>query len=112
MTKAKLIETIRSVPIAGKTYEEYVEALADKLTEVKTNQDHLRMMDSDELASFLKGATYLGGGFITIADSYICRKCKQEHDGKCPVNLDKNPCLYEADDEQTIKYWLEGEVMI
>lgn len=30
-TKEKLIEEIRAVPIAGKTYEEYVEALADKL---------------------------------------------------------------------------------
>jgi hypothetical protein len=32
-TKEKLIEEIRAVPIAGKTYEEYVEALADKLLE-------------------------------------------------------------------------------
>lgn len=29
--KDKLIETIREVPIAGKTYEEYVEAVAEKL---------------------------------------------------------------------------------
>lgn len=29
--KNKLIETIRAVPIAGKTYEEYVEAVAEKL---------------------------------------------------------------------------------
>lgn len=29
--KDKLIETIRAVPIAGKTYEEYVEAVAEKL---------------------------------------------------------------------------------
>ena len=29
--KDKLIETIRAVPIAGKTYEEYVEAVADRL---------------------------------------------------------------------------------
>ena len=31
--KDKLIDLIRSVPIAGKTYPEYVEALADKLIE-------------------------------------------------------------------------------
>lgn len=29
--KDKLIETIRAVPIAGKTYEEYVEAVAERL---------------------------------------------------------------------------------
>ena len=29
--KQKIIETIRAVPIAGKTYEEYVEAVAEKL---------------------------------------------------------------------------------
>ena len=29
--KEKLIDTIRAVPIAGKTYEEYVEAIADHL---------------------------------------------------------------------------------
>jgi hypothetical protein len=29
--KDKLIETIKAVPIAGKTYEEYVEAVAEKL---------------------------------------------------------------------------------
>ena len=31
MNKQKLIETIRAVPISGKTYEEYVEAVADRL---------------------------------------------------------------------------------
>ena len=31
MTKPEIIEIIRSVPIAGKTYEEYVEALADRI---------------------------------------------------------------------------------
>lgn len=29
--KNKIIEVVRSVPIAGKTYEEYVEAVAEKL---------------------------------------------------------------------------------
>lgn len=31
--KDKLIETIREVPIAGKTYEEYVEAVAEHITQ-------------------------------------------------------------------------------
>ena len=31
MRKQKLIETTRAVPISGKTYEEYVEAVADRL---------------------------------------------------------------------------------
>ena len=31
MNQQKLIETIRAVPIAGKTYEEYVEAVASRL---------------------------------------------------------------------------------
>ena len=31
--KQKIIESIRAVPIAGKTYEEYVEALAERLEE-------------------------------------------------------------------------------
>ena len=33
--KERIIEVIRSVPIAGKTYEEYVEAIADKLQNEK-----------------------------------------------------------------------------
>lgn len=31
MKRAELISTIRAVPISGKTYEEYVEAVADRL---------------------------------------------------------------------------------
>ena len=31
MSKQKLIDTIRAVPISGRTYEEYVEAVADRL---------------------------------------------------------------------------------
>ena len=31
MMRQKLIETIRAVPISGRTYEEYVEAVADRL---------------------------------------------------------------------------------
>lgn len=32
--KQRIIETIRAVPVAGKTYEEYVEAVAEKLIDV------------------------------------------------------------------------------
>lgn len=38
MTKPKIIEIIRSVPIAGKTYEEYVEALADQIDSEETRE--------------------------------------------------------------------------
>ena len=31
MNKQKLIDTIRAVPISGRTYEEYVEAVADNM---------------------------------------------------------------------------------
>ena len=44
-TKDKLIEEIRAVPIAGKTYEQYVEAVADKLFDNdyrKIYDDHAR----------------------------------------------------------------------
>ena len=34
MNKDKLIEAIREVPISGKTYEQYVEAIADKLLDI------------------------------------------------------------------------------
>ena len=33
--KDALVETIRTVPITGKTYEEYVEALAEKFFSLK-----------------------------------------------------------------------------
>ena len=105
----KLIKTIREVPIADKTYPEYVEAVADKLLEVKTNYDRIKAMTLDEMASFFAYISNRGGGFISIADHYICQKCKKEHDGKCPISDDEK-CLYDNDNVSTLKYWLEGEV--
>lgn len=103
----KLKAAIREVPIS-KTYEEYVEALADKILGVKTNFDRIKSMTVDEMASYF---AYISGrdyGFITVADHYICCKCKKEHGGECPVSDDEK-CLYENDNTSTIKYWLEGE---
>lgn len=73
-----------------------------------TNADRLRAMSTDELAEFFANKATRGGEFIAMADHYICSKCKKEHDGKCPVDLDENPCLHDLDETQTIKYWLEG----
>ena len=42
-TKDKLITEIRAVPIAGKTYEEYVEAVADRLVE----KDYRKIYDDN-----------------------------------------------------------------
>lgn len=106
--KQKLIELIREIPISGKTYEEYVEAVADKLTAVKTNYDRIRMMTVDEMASYFAYISERSDGFIQIADHYICKKCKKEHGGKCPVRDDEK-CLYENDNTNTLKYWLEGK---
>lgn len=107
--KDKLIKAIREVPIADKTYPEYVEALADKLLEVKTNYDRIKSMTVDEMATFFAHISERGDGFIQIADHYICQKCKKDHGGKCPMSDDKN-CLYDNDNTATLKYWLEGEV--
>ena len=107
--KDKLIKVIREVPIADKTYEEYVEALADKLMGAKTNYERIKSMTIDDMASFFASVSESCGDFIQMADRYICQKCKKEHGGKCPVS-DGDRCLYEYDDVTTLKYWLEGEV--
>ena len=107
--KEVLVEAIRAVPIAGKTYEEYVEAIAERLANTKTNYDRIRDMSIDEMASFFADVNERGSGFIGIADHYICQKCKREHGGECPVS-DDQPCIYENDNASTIKLWLQGEV--
>ena len=78
--------------------------------QVITNADRIKAMPTDELAAFLVRITAKGGALLERADCYICRKCKKEHDGKCPVNIDTSPCLYDMDTLSTIKYWLEGAV--
>ena len=74
-----------------------------------SNADRVKAMSTDELAAFLVSVTARGGGLIAKADSYICHKCMTEHGGSCPINMDVDSCLYEMDELQTIKYWLEGE---
>ena len=78
-------------------------------TKAPTNADVIKAMSTDELAAFLVGITARGGALLERADSYICRKCKSENGGECPVNMDTDPCLYDMDDIKTVKYWLEGE---
>ena len=88
MSKGKLIEIIRGVPIAGKTYEEYVEAVAEKLLAegvivlpVKVGQKvytnfamqgwYFRNNDKPYPAEIvfigLNNSEKMGGGFINIA---------------------------------------------
>ena len=77
--KDKLIETIRSVPIAGKTYEEYVEALADRLIGDNENKCPYCHEDSE-------GYTIAYGAFWI---SHSVHKGWLLHAGKCkpqPIN--------------------------
>ena len=74
-----------------------------------SNYDKIKAMSVDELASFLAENAVNGGVFIGMADGYICRKCKRENGGHCPVPDDVG-CLFNEDDAATIKRWLEGEV--
>ncbi len=76
--------------------------------EVVTNFDRIKAMSVDELASFIAENSE-NGGFIMMADRYICRKCKRENGGRCPTP-DDSDCMYSEDDTATIKRWLEGEV--
>lgn len=74
------------------------------------NFDRIKSMSLDELASFFADLASRGDGIIEMADSYICRRCKRGNGGHCPVDIDTEPCLYDAANTQTMKYWLEGEV--
>ena len=53
--KEKIIETIRAVPIAGKTYEEYVEAVAEKLIDVGVIVPPCKVGDTVYWAFYDKG---------------------------------------------------------
>ena len=90
-----------------------VEQIADYLIEhdvivkgeVKTLYDRITAMPFDELVSFF---TYLESeGIITVADRSICRKCKKEQGGYCPIGADDR-CLYDLSDKETISFWLKG----
>ena len=67
--------------------------------------EKIKAMSLDEMATFL-AKTYKDD-IIATADRYICRKCKVEHGGHCPIR-DDDKCLYDCSDEATIKLWLEG----
>ena len=67
--------------------------------------ERIKAMSLDEMATFL--ANIYHDDIIVTADKYICRKCKLEHGGHCPVG-DNDECLYENNDKETIKLWLEG----
>lgn len=72
------------------------------------NYDRIKAMTIEEMTSFFAKIDKVSGGVIRIADHYICQKCKNEHNGKCPMGDDEK-CLYDNDNTSTIKYWLEGE---
>lgn len=87
MNKEKLIDTIRAVPISGKTYEEYVEAVADRLLSVGVErvekyEEILKLHTYCEktgvecrLEKFLDGYAIRfnnGGDFIQHRGSYGC----------------------------------------
>lgn len=67
--------------------------------------DRIKAMSLDEMAAFF--AELYHDDIIATADRYICRKCKSEHGGHCPVG-DDDKCLYDNSDKETIKLWLEG----
>lgn len=71
----------------------------------KTLYDRIKSMTLDEMASFF--ADVYKDDIIATADRYICRKCKAEHGGHCPIG-DDDKCLYDNSDKETIKLWLEG----
>ena len=75
-------------------------------SEVTTLYDRIKAMPFDEFVSFF---VYLNQrSIIETADRQICRKCKKEHGGHCPVG-DDDKCLYELSDKETIKLWLKGK---
>ena len=81
--------------------------LGDKKPEAeKTLYDRIKAMTLDEMVSFL--AYLYKKDIIAEADRYICRKCKEEHGGHCPIG-DDDTCLYDMSDKDTIKLWLEGD---
>ena len=72
-----------------------------------TLYERIKAMSLDEMAAFL--AKIYHDDIIATADRYICRKCKSEHGGHCPIG-DDDKCLYDNSDKETIKLWLEGSV--
>lgn len=70
-----------------------------------TLYDRIKSMTLDEMVSFFG---YLNSkSILEIADGCICRRCKADHGGHCPVG-DDDKCLFEMSDKETIRKWLEG----
>ena len=70
-----------------------------------TNYDRIKNMSLDEMTKFFTDLVHTD--IITTADHYICKKCKEEHNGECPIGDDGN-CIYDNSDYVTIKLWLTG----
>ena len=73
--------------------------------EIITLYDYIKSMTMNEMVSFFISLN--SKSILEIADSSICRKCKADHGGNCPVSDDEK-CLFEMSDRETIKKWLEG----
>jgi hypothetical protein len=71
-----------------------------------TIYNRIKNMSLDEMIKFFTELEHTG--IITTADRCICKKCKAEHNGKCPIG-DDDSCLYEASSYLTIKLWLTSE---
>ena len=71
-----------------------------------TNYDRIKNMTLVEMIDFFRELAKTD--IITMADHYICQKCKAEHNGECPIG-DDDQCLYDASDYVTIKMWLTGD---
>ena len=68
--------------------------------------DKIKEMSVTELAEFLERNNTK---FVRNADSYICKRCKTEHDKKCPYEGEH--CDYENwSDAELIREWLLQEV--
>ena len=75
--KQKLISTIRAVPISGKTYEEYVEAVADRLL---SEGELLRISDTKSNKSEVKSNTSVRGHWVEEnglrrSAKFLCSVC-------------------------------------
>lgn len=70
-----------------------------------TNFEKIKSMTLDELSVFF--AQTVRHDIIEVADRYICRKCRADHNGTCPMVDDI--CPYDRGDVATVSLWLEGE---
>ena len=81
------------------------EDMSNKQTD--TNYDRIKNMSLDEMTAFFVGLTR--DDILTVADRYICKRCKAEHGGKCSMSYNDDECLYNYDKAKTIETWLKGE---